>query len=39
MGYEEKVPVKFGQLGRLSGLYFGCTRGARVGRSLPRSSW
>ncbi|MEQ1488946.1 MAG: hypothetical protein ABL932_00195 [Terricaulis sp.] len=29
MGYEEKVPVKFGQLGRLSGLYFGCTGCAR----------
>ena len=29
MAYEEKVPVKFGQLGRLSGLYFGCTGCAR----------
>ncbi len=29
VGYEEKVPVKFGQLGRLSGLYFGCTGCAR----------
>lgn len=29
MGYEEKVPVKFGQLGRLRGLYFGCTGCAR----------
>jgi hypothetical protein len=29
MGYEEKVPVNFGQLGRLSGLYFGCTGCAR----------
>lgn len=29
MGYEEKVPVKFGQLGRLSGLYFRCTGCAR----------
>lgn len=29
MGYKEKVPVKFGQLGRLSGLYFGCTGCAR----------
>jgi hypothetical protein len=29
VAYEEKVPVKFGQLGRLSGLYFGCTGCAR----------
>ncbi|MBL8550997.1 MAG: hypothetical protein JNJ73_13505 [Hyphomonadaceae bacterium] len=29
VGYEEKVPVKFGRLGRLSGLYFGCTGCAR----------
>lgn len=29
VGYEEKAPVKFGQLGRLSGLYFGCTGCAR----------
>lgn len=29
MAYEEKVPMKFGQLGRLSGLYFGCTGCAR----------
>ena len=29
MAYKEKVPVKFGQLGRLSGLYFGCTGCAR----------
>ena len=29
MGYKEKVPIKFGQLGRLSGLYFGCTGCAR----------
>lgn len=29
MGYEEKVPAKFGRLGRLSGLYFGCTGCAR----------
>ena len=29
MAYVEKVPVKFGQLGRLSGLYFGCTGCAR----------
>jgi len=26
---KSKVPVKFGQLGRLSGLYFGCTGCAR----------
>jgi hypothetical protein len=29
VAYVEKVPVKFGQLGRLSGLYFGCTGCAR----------
>jgi len=29
VAYEEKVPAKFGQLGRLSGLYFGCTGCAR----------
>lgn len=29
MAYVEKVPAKFGQLGRLSGLYFGCTGCAR----------
>lgn len=29
VAHEEKVPVKFGQLGRLSGLYFGCTGCAR----------
>jgi len=29
VAYKEKVPVKFGQLGRLSGLYFGCTGCAR----------
>ncbi len=25
MGYVEKVPEKFGQLGRTRGLYFGCS--------------
>ncbi len=29
VAYVEKVPKKFGQLGRLSGLYFGCTGCAR----------
>ncbi|MBK8542975.1 MAG: hypothetical protein IPL62_05005 [Caulobacteraceae bacterium] len=29
MAYVEKIPKKFGQLGRLSGLYFGCTGCAR----------
>lgn len=29
LAYVEKVPVKFGEIGRLSGLYFGCTGCAR----------
>lgn len=29
LAYVEKVPAKFGHLGRLSGLYFSCTGCAR----------
>lgn len=36
MGYVERVPEKFGQLGRTKALYFGCT-GCSRGRMFEQS--